>query len=55
MTRSARLLATPATPQLPTLRIRDICTEASPSARHTLAGFPPGNLPATLRARELSR
>lgn len=55
MTRSALRLATPVTPQLPTLRIRDLGTEASSSRRHTLAGSPPGNLPATLSARDASR
>lgn len=40
------------TPSLPTLCIRDGLSKVSSSPRHTLAGFPPGNLPATLRAKE---
>lgn len=55
MTRSALLLANPASPQLPTLRIRDLGTEASSSRRHTLAGSPTGNLPTTLSERDTSR
>lgn len=39
----------------PTLRTRDGIRELGQSSGHTLAGFPPGNLPATLRASGLSR
>jgi hypothetical protein len=38
-----------------TLRARDSLREPGPSSGHTLAGFPPGNLRATLRAPGASR